>query len=109
MFGAILPALLGSAAMRAGLPAIAGRFSTSKVISSMKMGFGYTTASYLQYGFLNETWDPLGVQPKWDNRGGPLKSKLPFRKRKKMAYYRRYRRYRPYRRRRYFRRYRRYY
>ena len=75
------------------------------------MGIGYTTGAYASYGLWNEQWDPLGVQPKWDHRGGALKSKLPFRKRRrKMAFgYRRYRRYRPYRRRRYYRSYRRYY
>jgi len=108
MFAALLPMLAGSLAMRAGLPAISGRFSASKVLSSMKMGVGYTSSSYLMYGFLNEKWDPLSVQPKWDMRGGALKSELPFKKRrKKMAFgYRRrfYRRSRYGRRRPYYRR-----
>ena len=109
MLPALIPAIAGSIGMRVGLPAVAGRFSSSKILSSMKMGFGYTSSSYLMYGFLNEKWDPLSVQPKWDMRGGALKSKLPFRKRrKKMAFgYRRrfYRRpYSRFRRRSYYRR-----
>ena len=105
MVAPLLGMLVSSAAIRTAFG------GSGTLASSLKMGLGYTTGSYVGYGTWNNDWlDPLNVGSRWDMRGGPLKSKLPFRKSKKMAFgYRRYRRYRPYRRRRYYRSYRRYY
>lgn len=107
MVAPLLGMLVSSAAMRTAFG------GSGTLASSLKMGIGYTTGAYASYGLWNEQFDPLGVQPKWDHRGGALKSKFPFRKRRrKMAFgyrrrfyrrsYSRYRRRRPYYRRRYY-------